>query len=98
MQKIVKVLAGMLLLFVSTGALAEDFLSEPEPEREPAAIAKPLNAKRAYPGGADEEDLQVQTALPEAALRTDARSLQRDVYKALYNQELKDERQDAVEE
>lgn len=77
---------------------AEDFLTEPEAEREPAAVAPSLTVKRTYPGGADEEDLQVQTAIPEAALRTDARSLQREVFKALYNQELKDERQDAVEE
>lgn len=85
-------------LVISTHAYAEDFLSEPEPEREPAALAPALSVKRTYPGGADEEDLQVQTAIPEAAQRTDARSLQREVFKALYNQELKDERQDAVEE
>jgi hypothetical protein len=79
-------------------AMADDFLSEPEPEREPAAVSTGLAVKRNYPGGADEEDLQVQAAIPEAAQHTDARTLQREVYKALYNQELKDDRQDAVEE
>lgn len=83
-------------------AMAEDFLNEPEPEfvdRDPAAVnTMPSLVKRNYPGGADEEDLRVQPSLPEAALKTDARSLQREVYKALYNQELKDDRQDAVEE
>lgn len=66
--------------------------------RDPAAVPQALTAKRSYPGGADEEDLRVQTALPEAALKTDTRSVQREVYKALYNQELKDERHDPVEE
>ena len=85
--------------YLQMGHSGEDFLSEPEPEREPSAVpANTVNIKRNYPGGADEEDLQVQTAIPEAAQHTDARSLQREVYKSLYNQELKDERQDAVEE
>lgn len=87
-------------------AMAEDFLSEagagPEAEaveRDPAMMnPMPSLTKRNYPGGADEEDLRVQANLPEAPLKTDARSLQREVYKALYNQELKDDRQDAVEE
>ena len=40
----------------------------------------------------------MQTALPEAGLKTDSRSVQKEVYKTLYNQELMEERQDAVEE
>ncbi len=91
-------LLALSLLIITPGAFAEDSLSEPEIEREPAAIAPAVNIKRNYPGGADEEDLQVQAAVPEAALQTDARSLQREVFKSLYNQELKDDRQDAVEE
>jgi len=67
-----------------------------EIDREPAAVSVPK--KRNYPGGADEEDLTVQAQLPEATQRIDARTLQRDVYKGLYNAELKDDRQDAVEE
>lgn len=97
MRQLILVLG--LTLF-AWSAVADDFLSEPEPEpeREPAAIESTLSAKRTYPGGADEEDLRVQAALPEAALKTDARSIQRDVYKAMFNKELKDDRQDAVEE
>ena len=52
----------------------------------------------AYPGGVDEEDLQVQKRLPDAELKTDFRTVQRGVYKTLYNQELKDERTEPVEE
>ncbi|NJM10426.1 MAG: hypothetical protein HC883_06140 [Bdellovibrionaceae bacterium] len=98
MKKLILALGLITFSFTAWTAAAEDFLSEPSPEREPAAVTNALSPKRTYPGGADEEDLRVQTALPEAALRTDARSIQREVYKALYNQELKDDRQDAVEE
>ncbi len=94
-----KLIFALGLLVFSQLSLAEDFLSEPEPERDLASVPGPtVNAKRSYPGGADEEDLQVQATVPEAALHTDARSLQREVYKQLFNQELKDDRQDAVEE
>lgn len=58
----------------------------------------PAVNKRTYPGGADEEDLRVLQSLPEAALKTDTRRIQKDVFKTLYNQELKDESTDAVEE
>jgi hypothetical protein len=95
MKMVICILAFGLMGSVAT---AEDFLSEPEPEREPASVPSTLNLKRNYPGGADEEDLQVQPAIPEAAVHTDARSLQREVFKALFNKELKDDRQDAVEE
>lgn len=69
-------------------------------ERDPAAVSPRPNSAthRGYPGGADEDDLQVQAHLPEATMRTDARSLQKDVYKTLFNQELKDDNRDAVEE
>lgn len=98
-----------LLILGGANVLAEDYLEEIFPSyeaapvmddwsREPAAIPSTLNSKRNYPGGADEEDLRVQNYLPEAGLKTDARSVQREVYKALYNQELKDERHDPVEE
>lgn len=84
------------LLFTVVPALAEDM---PDAEREPASFALPSSsAKRTYPGGADEEDLKVQSALPEAALRTDARGIQKEVFKTLYNQELKDESHGPVEE
>lgn len=98
----------VLISFFALPAMAQDeFLSEePVPSeigefdmgREPASVPSTLNAKRTYPGGADEEDLRVLPALPEAALKADARAVQREVYKALYNQELKDDRHDPVEE
>ena len=81
----------------TSSAIAEDFLSEPEPERDIASVA-PLTVKRTYPGGNDEEDLRVQSALPEASMRADTRGIQREIFKSLYNQELKEERQDEVEE
>jgi hypothetical protein len=68
------------------------------PDRDPSALNSVSASKRTYPGGADEEDLQVQARLPEAGLKTDARTLQRGVYKTLYNQDLKEERTENVEE
>ena len=68
-----------------------------ELDRDPASTFVPVT-KRSYPGGADEEELKVQPILHEVVLRTDARSLQKEVYKTLFNQDLKDERTDTVEE
>jgi hypothetical protein len=93
----------LLLCCVVLPAMAQDFLSQPEvapdvdAERDPASLA-PVVTKRNYPGGADEEDLRVQAYIPEASLKTDARVIQREVYKSLFNQDLKDERNDIVEE
>lgn len=78
------------------GAFAQE---AQEPDRDPASLSLPSAAtKRTYPGGADEEDLKVLASLPEAAVRTDARSIQKEVFKTLYNQELKDESTAPVEE
>ncbi|HMN66911.1 MAG TPA: hypothetical protein PKC28_00070 [Bdellovibrionales bacterium] len=89
------------VVFFSGPLLAqEDLLTEPhmaDEGRDPAAVRATLN-KRTYPGGVDEEDLRVLAALPEAGLKTDARTVQREVYKGLFNQEMKDERHDPVEE
>ncbi len=74
------------LFLVSASALANDV----EVDRDPSALVTPP-VKRLYPGGADEEDLKVQAAIPDAVVRTDARGIQKEVYKSLYNQELKDE-------
>lgn len=88
------VLAALIL--VGWFAAAEDIM---DMDRDPASLILPTSsAKRTYPGGADEEDLKVQTTLPEASLKTDARGIQKEVYKALYNQELKDESHAPVEE
>ena len=90
----------LILGFISFSAAAQEFLSEPDAatvDRDPAAV-QPLNTKRSYPGAQDEEDLRVQTQLPEAAMRADTRGMQREIYKSLYNQELKEEHHDEVEE
>lgn len=47
--------------------------------------------KRLYPGGRDEEDLKVLAMLPEALKKTDDKTLQKEVYKTLYNQDLKND-------
>ena len=87
----------LLVLFslvFSSAAFAADELVDMD--REPASITPA--SKRAYPGGADEEDLQIQATLPEASLRTDSRSVQREVYKSLYNQDLKEDHPEPIEE
>ncbi len=88
----------ILVLVASGAAYAEENIDlSGEVDRDPAFV-KVYSGKRTYPGGGDEEDLQVQTKIPEAALKTDSRTVQRDVYKELYNQEMKEERQENVEE
>lgn len=83
------------ILFVSAFAMADEYTDQ---DRDPAAVNPTSASRRSYPGGADEEDLQVQPRLPEAALKTDYRSIQKGVYKQLFNQELKDSATEAVEE
>ena len=95
-----KILVLLALLWMAA-AHAEDQLLE-ESDRDlasvPPAAGNASPNHRTFPGGADEEDLQVQGHLPEAAMRTDARTLQKEVYKSLYKQELKDDGREAVEE
>ncbi len=83
-----------ILVFFSLSLSADEGL---EIDRDPAGSLIPPT-KRNYPGGADEEDLRVLSEVPEAVLYTDTRSIQKEVYKALYNQELKDVRQDEPSE
>lgn len=99
----------IFLAFVGGLVWAQDDFQESDPfsaqvqqelsdsERDPAAVNVP-SRRRNYPGGADEEDLRVQVNLPQAESKVDSRLLQRDVYKQLFNQELKEERDDEVEE
>lgn len=97
-MKLKTLILGLSMGF-SIAAFADDELIDPnDGEREPAAVSPTSSSKRAYPGGADEEDLMVQARLPEAGIKTDARNLQRGVYKNLYNQEMKEERTETVEE
>lgn len=86
------------LFAVSTVSFAEGF---DDADRDLAAIggATVVNVKaKPFPGGADEEDIRVQATLPEVPLSADSRSVQREVYKDLFKQELKDERTDTIEE
>lgn len=102
---IVNILMGVVFVAVSLNfAHAQDSDSSDRfsidadgGDRDPAAVR--TNAgKRTYPGGADDEDLRVQNQIPEAAVRVDARSLQKEVYKKLYREDMKDDRQETVEE
>ena len=53
--------------------------------------------KRLYPGGRDEEEIKVLVALPEYSRKTDDKSIQKEIYKNLFNQELKDDTQEPQE-
>ena len=90
-----KLLIAMLMMSFQGQAQDMEFQSF---DRDPAAIQRSSTAKRTYPGGADEEDLRVQARLPEAVQKGEARSIQKDVYKTLFNKELKDEGESVVEE
>ncbi len=46
-------------------------------------------AQRLYRGGADEEDLVVLPSLPEALRKIDRRALEAQVFKELYNEDMK---------
>ena len=83
-------------VFAGYSAMGQELIDANE--RIPASITPASASKRTYVGGGDEEDLQVQARLPEAGLKTDARSVQRGVFKTLYNEEMKEERQENVEE
>ena len=79
------------------GSLPSGEFEAATPDRDPAALVIPPR-KRNYPGGALEEDLLVQPTLAESEQKVDARTLQRDVFKAMFNQDLKEERHDDAEE
>ena len=72
------------------------------PDRDPAMVRAPepenSAVKSTYPGAADEEELQVQSQLPEAPLKVDARTMQREVYHELYKQEMKEDQRESVQE
>ncbi|MGE0764589.1 MAG: hypothetical protein AB7N80_15040 [Bdellovibrionales bacterium] len=80
----------LIFSFLSSAALASEI---GEPLIPLVEIEKAR--KRLYPGGRDEEDLKVLASLPESIRKTDERVIQKDVYKTLFNQELKN---DAPEE
>lgn len=94
-----KSLLVLVFLSMALPAWADEISDEAaEPvDRDPAAITLPSQPK-SYPGGADEDNLRVLASLPEAAIKIDARSLQREVYRQLYKQEMKEQHRDDVED
>jgi hypothetical protein len=96
----IKLICIASLACLASPVLAQDMTAPAtgaDVDRDPAAISMPTK-KRTYAGGGDEEDLRVLAALPEAAMKTDQRSLQKEVYKQLFNQDLKEESHDELEE
>ncbi len=75
---------------------APTFASEISPNLTPATEIERAR-KRLYPGGRDEEDLKVLASLPEAPRKTDTRSIQKEVYKNLFDQDLKDDEGESSE-
>lgn len=82
-----------LLILVSA---ISSYASEISPNLTPTAEIE-RSRKRLYPGGRDEEDLKVLASLPEAARKTDTKSIQKEVYKNLFDQELKDDEGESSE-
>ncbi len=67
-----------------------------ESVREPSSLVIP--GARSYPGGSDEDELQVQASLPDVDIRVDARTLQRKVFKELYNQDMSESHDDSQDD
>jgi|GEM_PF-4753249 len=67
---------------------------------EPVAEGSREPAQDSIPGKtAKEDELRVLPQLPEASVRRDTRSMQSEVYKSIYNRELKqDQREDVLDE
>jgi hypothetical protein len=67
---------------------------------EPVAEGSREPAQDSIPGRpAKEDELRVLSQLPEASVRRDTRSMQNEVYKSIYNRELKqDQREDVLDE
>lgn len=67
---------------------------------EPVAEGSREPAQDSIPGKPMKEDeLRVLPQLPEASVRRDTRSMQSEVYKSIYNRELKqDQREDVLDE
>ncbi len=93
---LLKILVGSIGL-ASPGIGAEELLPELK-LREPAATGSlQATTTKTLLAVQDEEDLQVQTKLPEAIQRIDSRGIQKNVFKALYQKELQDS-QETTEE
>ena len=95
-MKIAMLLMTAALLSMGAWLHADDDTLMELPDREPAAVNNEVGhliPKRTYPGGADEDDLQVQDQLPEAQLKVSARDIQHQVYKELYKKEMQEQQQ-----
>lgn len=88
---IMKYLLAILCLFSLVASASE--ISSPLTSTEEIERAR----KRQYPGGRDEEELKVLVALPEFSRKTDDKTIQKEIYKNLFNQELKEDTQEPQE-
>jgi DNA/RNA endonuclease G (NUC1) len=90
-----KILCALILMTAWT-ALALD--AEPAPV-DATQGSERAPAQESTPGHTNPDELKVQAQLPDAQQKKDARSLQNEVYKSIYNRELKpDQREDVLEE
>ncbi len=89
---------ALTLLLASPAALAAELDDEVTVDHEQTTVVAAPSAKRTYPGGADEEDLKVQAHLPEAVQKTDSQVVTKEVYKTLYNEEMKAQSAEPPEE
>lgn len=53
---------------------------------------------RSYPGGVDEEDLKVQDPMPVAFRKLREKNIQKEIYKKMFNEDMKDDPNSAEEE
>ena len=82
-------------LSLSFFARAQENVDSTDDSRKPAAATP---SRPQYPGSQDEDELKVQERLPEAKVKLNSYTVQRQVYKKLYNQEQKDDAPETVNE
>jgi hypothetical protein len=68
-------------------------------DREPSSEALPSPEKVTTDKKNSEQELKVQTQLPNAIVKRDARTIQNEVYRTIYRRDLKvDQREDTLDE
>lgn len=95
----------VLAFLIQWGVRAEDRQIE-NGQRESMELSEPdvqpVDESREPASGhkkAAGEELKVRPSLPDAVVKKDTKSVQREVFKSLYNKDLKpDQREDALEE
>jgi hypothetical protein len=97
-----------ILIFILLSVLARFVWAQEEPAAEPAV--ENMSGEPAAEGMRDpasdipgrkstDEELRVRSQLPDAVAKKDTRSLQGEVYKQIYNRDLKpDQREDVLDE